>query len=220
METLDFITKKYNIDLNKESPFIVHIGENEDPPYPFGGRKELVKLFKELDFKVGVEVGVLEGGFSEILCQELPNTKIYSVDAWEYYPIANNFRKAHVYPPMYQRVKDRLAKYSNNVIIKKWSMDAVKDFEDESLDFVHIDSDHGFKFIVEDIYEWGKKIKMGGIISGHDFSEGASSKKYCHASHVVPAWTKAHYIHPWFVFKETAGSAWAWVKGCEFYKVK
>ncbi len=48
-------------------------------------------------------------------------------------------------------------------------MDALEDFEDNSLDFVYIDGDHNFKHISEDIYEWTKKVRSGGIVSGHDY---------------------------------------------------
>jgi glycosyltransferase involved in cell wall biosynthesis len=48
-------------------------------------------------------------------------------------------------------------------------MQAVTDFADESLDFVYIDGNHQLKYVVEDIVEWTKKIKKGGIIAGHDY---------------------------------------------------
>ena len=48
-------------------------------------------------------------------------------------------------------------------------MDAVKDFADKSLDFVFIDGHHGYDYIKEDIREWSKKVRKGGIVSGHDY---------------------------------------------------
>ena len=49
-------------------------------------------------------------------------------------------------------------------------MDAVKDFADRSLDFVYIDANHEPQFVEEDIREWSKKVKVGGIVSGHDYA--------------------------------------------------
>lgn len=203
METLDHIIKKYNIDVTKESPFDLACCRKDDFPW----------LIKELGFKIGVEVGVLEGVYSEILCQVNPEMKVYSVDAWQYYPVRNNFRKAYMYPPIYERAKARLAPYKNNEIIRKWSMDAVKDFADESIDFVFIDSDHSFEHITEDIAQWGKKVRKGGIISGHDFDDRRNSV-YCSVEAVVRAWTKAKHIHPWFVLNSTHPDerGWMWVK--------
>jgi predicted O-methyltransferase YrrM len=50
-------------------------------------------------------------------------------------------------------------------------MEAVKDFKDESLDFVFIDGNHQYSYVLEDITEWSKKVRSGGIVSGHDYFE-------------------------------------------------
>ena len=42
-------------------------------------------------------------------------------------------------------------------------------FEDESLDFIYIDANHAYDFVVEDINLWFPKLKKGGIFSGHDY---------------------------------------------------
>jgi len=202
METLDYIVKKYNIDLTKPSPFWLKFNRVIDLP----------QLFKQLDFTKGAEIGALEGNFSEILCRELPETKIYSIDPWEFYPVHKNFRKEWMYEPIYQRAKERLSKYPNSMIIRKKSMDAVKDFEDESLDFVFIDADHRFQFITNDIAEWSKKVRHGGIISGHDFAEGSRSHEFVHVKSVVEAWTYSYRIHPWFVLDHPLERGWMWVK--------
>lgn len=48
-------------------------------------------------------------------------------------------------------------------------MDVVKQFKDESLDFVYIDGNHSFQHVVNDLCEWEKKVKVGGIVAGHDY---------------------------------------------------
>ena len=202
MNTQDYIIDKFKIDLTKESPFWLKFNRLTDLPV----------LFKELNFKSGAEIGVLYGKFSEILCKELPDMTIYSVDPWQFYPVHNNFRRAWRYEPMYQRVKAFLAPYPNSKIIRKPSMEAIKDFENESLDFVFIDADHRFQHMVNDIAEWSRKVKIGGIISGHDYGEGARSKDYVHTLQVIPAWTKAYQIHPWFVLDASLERSWMWVK--------
>lgn len=47
MDTLDYIVKKYNLDINARSPIEI----------PNIGRNNLPELFKELRFKVGAEIG-------------------------------------------------------------------------------------------------------------------------------------------------------------------
>lgn len=206
METLKYICDKYDIDLTKESPFNIKCCRLNDLPV----------LFKELGFKKGAEIGVLKGHYSAKLCESNPGLKLYSIDAWEFYPLKNNFRRAWMYPPIYEEAKKRLAPYKNNEIIRKWSQDAVKDFEDESLDFVFIDANHEFQYITNDIVEWGKKVKKGGIISGHDYGHIKDRKEtFCHVKYVVDAWTYSHAIHPWFILNSPISkreTGWMWVK--------
>lgn len=202
MDTIDYLAKKFNIDPTKESPFWVQCNRLTDLPI----------IFKELGFTSGAEIGVLGGDYSEILCKSNPDLKVYSVDAWQVYPLHNHFRRSWQYRRFYQTAVAKLKKYPNNQIIKKWSMDAVKDFADESLDFVFIDSDHRFQSAVNDIAEWSKKVKIGGIISGHDFEEGNRSTDFVHLTKVIPAWTAAYKIHPWFVLDARHQRSWMWVK--------
>ena len=100
-------------------------------------------------------------------------------------------------------------------------MDAVKTFEDGSLDFVFIDGNHAFEYVTEDIAEWSKKVRKGGIISGHDYFRSRSGV-YIHVKDVVQGWTYSHGIHPWFIlegkFETNTGlidnkwKSWMWVK--------
>ena len=39
----------------------------------------------------------------------------------------------------------------------------------EKLDFVYIDANHNYECVKEDIEHWYPKVKVGGIIAGHDF---------------------------------------------------
>lgn len=182
----------------------------KSPHFIWGGRREkgLAKVFKELDFKVGVEVGVLRGQYSEVLCKTIPDLKLYCVDAWEVYDKYVDF--GDELKSFYDLTKERLAPY-NCELIRKYSMDAVKDFEDESLDFVYIDGNHTFEYVTNDIAEWSKKVKKGGIISGHDFFRKQGELRV-HVKDVVQAWTYSHQIKDWFVIRGDKHPSWAWVK--------
>lgn len=131
-------------------------------------RTELAKYFAELDFKIGAEIGVCDGYYSEILCQNIPNLKLYAIDSWMLYDKYRNFARKSEYKKIYEDAQKLLAPY-DCVLIKKLSMEAIKDFEDESLDFVYIDANHAYEFVKEDIREWSKKVRKSGIISGHDY---------------------------------------------------
>ena len=154
MSTLEYILNKYKLR-NKN-----HI------EIPDVGRDDLAKILHELDFKVGAEVGVRTGLYSELLCKENPQMKLYAVDLWMSYK-THDTSEIHMYiedlvpqkrsDQYYEEAKTRLSSYSNVEIIKETSMDAIKQFEDESLDFVYIDADHKYEHVIEDITEWSKK---------------------------------------------------------------
>lgn len=52
---------------------------------------------------------------------------------------------------------------------KTTSEEAAKDITDHSLDFVYIDAIHRIGPCKEDLQRWIPKIKVGGMIGGHDF---------------------------------------------------
>jgi len=129
-------------------------------------RLELARHFAELGFKSGAEIGVAEGRYSEILCQNIPGLKLIAVDNWDSYRTTRRTLTNKMTGE--ELTGERLAPY-NATIIKKPSLDAVKDIPDESLDFVFIDADHTYQAVKNDIREWSKKVRKGGIVSGHDY---------------------------------------------------
>ena len=126
-------------------------------------RDELPVFFKQRGYEVGAEIGVYRGEFTEKFCKE--GLKMYAVDSW----LARGRQSQKLCNLRYEFVEKLLSKYDCK-IIRKISMDAVKDFEDESLDFVYIDADHRYGFVYQDVLEWTKKVRKGGIVSGHDYN--------------------------------------------------
>jgi hypothetical protein len=54
--------------------------------------------------------------------------------------------------------------------IRKYSVDAVSDFDNESLDVVFIDMSHEYEDVKLDIEIWLPKVKRSGYLAGHDAS--------------------------------------------------
>jgi len=209
-DTINYILQKYDLHLNKRR-LPVEI--------PDTGRNDLAILFKELDFKVGVEVGVAEGFYAEILCCANPGVKLYCVDAWQKYADYRDYISSSILDGFYEEAKVRLAPY-DCTLIRKFSMEAVQNFEPNSLDFVYIDGNHTLKYVVEDITEWSKRVRPGGIISGHDFRKSNTSYT-AHVVQSVQAYTDAYRISPWFVLGSKGSvkgetrdehRSWMWIK--------
>lgn len=211
MNTLDFIINKYNIDPSGKLPIMI----------PNTGRKDLAKLLHELNFKVGVEVGVLQGKYLFMLCKLNPQMKLYGVDPWKVYNDYPDLSDQKTFDLFYEQTKEKLASFSNYELIRESSMDAIKKFEDESLDFVYIDANHEDPYISEDIIEWSKKVRKGGIISGHDYYKNKRRVGEFKIIEATNKYTKDNNIKPWFVLgsnKKIPGlvrdtcRSWFWVK--------
>lgn len=172
-------------------------------------REKLVDYFVELGFMKGAEIGVEQGVYSKVLCEA--GLELYAVDAWSAYKGYRDHVNQKKLDGFYEKTKELLASYDCH-IIKGFSMDVVKDFEDESLDFCYIDCNHEFSNVTNDIAEWGKKVRKGGIVSGHDFRlfGGKYGLNSCHVKYVVEAWVKAHNIEL-HVTKESNPS-WFYIK--------
>tara|TARA_B100000131_G_scaffold251098_1_gene244587 strand:- start:98 stop:679 length:582 start_codon:yes stop_codon:yes gene_type:complete len=128
-------------------------------------RRTMVDSLDREDFKVGVEVGVRTGWFVKYM---LDNTKmkIYALDPWE-----NNAELTDA-ENVYKECQDRLAPYGERCeMIKGYSPQASDTFDDESLDFVYIDGLHDYISVKKDIEAWWKKVRRGGILSGHDYNK-------------------------------------------------
>lgn len=172
---------------------------------PDCSRDDLPKFFKQMGFSVGAEVGVYKGEFSEKLCKE--GLKLYAIDPWQVYKDYDNPRGQERLDFQYEHTKRVLEPYPNCEIIRKTSMEAVENFKDGSLDFVYIDSNHEFRYIAEDLYEWTPKVKKGGIVSGHDFffTKSGTGEDNWHVGYVLMAYVRAYSIENWYLLgrKET-----------------
>ena len=125
----------------------------------------------------GAEIGVWNGDFSIRLLESLPKLEmLYLVDSYkqfskeEYNDVANSSQE--IQEARYNLVKVLIGYHPKKVqLFRMLSMEAVKLIEPESLDFVYIDANHSYKCVLEDLTEWGKRVRKGGLIAGHDYGE-------------------------------------------------
>ena len=198
MDALAYLKDKFNLDYSTRPPTELHIDRND-----------LAVIFAELGFTLGAEIGVERGLYSEVLCRSNPNLKLFSIDSWEPYPDYRVHVSKDKIDSFYDQTKARMAPY-NCTMIKAFSVDAAKMFEDGTFDFVYIDANHTFIYIAEDINAWLPKVRPGGIISGHDYLRAKEGKYKCHVKDVVQAWAYSHSVSPWFYTYEHCQS-WFWV---------
>jgi len=138
-------------------------------------RNELPLLLNDLNLNgKGIEIGVERGEYSYIILKHSNLSILYSVDAWtemskeEYQDINNHSQEKHNQNK--KETKQRLSKYKNrSKILHKTSKKASKLFKDNELDFIYIDANHSYHGCKEDIELWYPKVKVNGILAGHDY---------------------------------------------------
>jgi len=129
---------------------------------------EINKIGSEI---VGVEIGVWDGKNIEALLQRCPNIKkMYGIDPYKAYGNYLLYRDEAFLAPLRIEAIQRIAELGARAeLIELPSAEAVNRFEDESVNFVFIDGNHSFETVYEDLHIWYKRLKPGGIFSGHDF---------------------------------------------------
>jgi len=143
-----------------------------DKEYPMLKRWHIISdLVRDNKWEVGVEVGVKEGENLFFIMDHCPELKMTGVDAWEKQLSETEGEDYATWnmDGMYARVHAQSAKYKGRLkIIRSFSVEAAKLFEDKSLDFVFIDAQHTYPCLKADIEAWSPKIKDSGKLLGHD----------------------------------------------------
>lgn len=124
---------------------------------------------------IGVELGLWCAQTSCLIAQKCSNVaKIYGVDF--YVPAMNTIENIFIGKKEIEYAKSlaihniEFSGVSEKIeIIEDFSLNAVNNFNDNSLDFVFWDCPTTYDAVVLDLDAWYKKLKDGGIMSGHDW---------------------------------------------------
>jgi len=180
---------------------------------PHMTRKKMSRLFRKMGYRTGIEVGVYKGHFSLCLTRCIPGAKIYSIDPYQAYEGYHEGYTQEALDALYDEARELLAPWTNVELIRKFSVDAAKKFDDGSIDFVYIDGNHRFEYVTADIAAWSPKVRPGGAVSGHDYVRYPHI--VCEVKDAVNTWTRHRGIEPWFII-HTQGRAsragWFWIK--------
>jgi len=156
-----------------------------------------------------VEIGAWLGCSTSFMAVEIINSgrkdiKFDVIDTWEGSPGGDDEQiyidiVKDIKMPAYDKFMKNMesVKHVINPIVGK-SHDVVKNYKDESLDFVFIDGAHDYESVKQDITDWYPKLKKYGIIAGHDYWQDQVQK-------AVEEYFKDEVVHPqinsWKVYK-------------------
>jgi hypothetical protein len=200
----DYLIRKFSIsDRRLRAPMPIELRDFH--------RDNLAQLFAELGFKRGAEVGVAEGIYSEILLKANPECELLLVDPWHAYSDNPQNKSKEKHEFAYREVLRKTKDYAAHAVMQV-SMEAVQDVKEGSLDFCYIDGNHSFDYVIQDLIEWSKRVRSGGIVSGDDYYALDEKRWGAGPVEAVQAYTKAHRIPIWFIFQGHKSVDFMWVK--------
>jgi len=106
-----------------------------------------------------VEIGVSHAENTDFLLR-------HSVDIAAYFgvdPYLDREDALEVAQSVYKR-------YPQAELLRETSAEALSRFDDRSLDLVFVDGDHSYGHCKHDVVNWGRKVRPGGVLCGHDFA--------------------------------------------------
>ena len=143
----------------------------------FKTRDDLGDIVQREGFERGIELGVQQGFYfyARTMLQKWTSCKEYHlVDLWapqaNYKDIANVDANGHELK--YQETLANLKPWEDKThVCRNFTTTCVNQYEDNYFDFIYVDARHDFKGVYEDLTHYWPKLKVGGIISGHDYVE-------------------------------------------------
>jgi hypothetical protein len=132
-------------------------------PVPvLSGRWELPRLLNRRRLTgLAFEIGVRDGGFSELILRTWRGRLLISVDPWT------------GEDGLHALTARRLAPFGERSRIwRTTSVEASREVLPASADFVYIDALHDHDSALEDVGHWFDRVRPGGIIAGHDYVDG------------------------------------------------
>lgn len=134
-------------------------------------RHEFAQYLKENNYKIGLEIGSYKGIYSRYLLDNWEGY-LYLIDIWkklpkeEYTDISNQDNPKEIIGDVF----DNLEGYEDRTILIRGSSNNTDHlFSDEFFDFIYIDANHKYSYVLHDMKKWYPKLKKGGTFAGHDF---------------------------------------------------
>lgn len=124
-----------------------------------------------------VEVGTWKGRSAAFMAVELINSgkhiRFDCVDSWvgagdeEFYDNDHHVIHGSLYEHFVENMKPVHGKFN---AVRKASLEAALEYPSESVDFIFIDASHDYENVLKDINAWYDKVKVGGVLAGHDYN--------------------------------------------------
>jgi predicted O-methyltransferase YrrM len=142
-------------------------------------KNQLVKnIISKIKNGIFVEIGTHTGVFADFMLANSNNSKLYCIDPYikygDYDDAINNVTGDDLYNNVYNKLKQ---KYGDRIIfIREFSHNALN-LIPEDIDFLYIDGNHRYKYVLNDLETYYSKVKPGSYIVGDDAVDVDNSKR-------------------------------------------
>jgi predicted O-methyltransferase YrrM len=152
------------------------------------------------DDSLFVEIGSYKGKSTAFMCVEIANSvkkiRFECIDPMElmggYLNMPQDEKDGYSFEEFTQRLESVKDHYKLN---RMTSNDAVKLYEDGSIDFLLIDGDHSYQGVYDDIVNYLPKMRSGGLIVGDDaYDERIVRALADAAGHLSPVNNGIHFF--------------------------
>jgi len=137
-------------------------------PHPKHSIRFAKKYFKNKELN-GIEIGTFKGENAKHILNNLNINKLYLIDPWKE---NNEYKESKGQKSLniaYNKTKKRLKNYKDKTIyLKDYSSNVINKVPE--VDYIYIDGNHAYKYVLEDCENYWTKVKKGGILAGHDIS--------------------------------------------------
>lgn len=141
-----------------------------------------MKIYNKEDFYAALstggtvaEIGVLTGENAKTIKRINNPDKFVLIDYWSFLSDEENFTHFGSRPVSWGKIFENARKpflgESNVFFVAALSWDAADLFPDGYFDWVYVDASHTYEDCAKDLEAWYPKVKNGGFLCGHDYSE-------------------------------------------------
>lgn len=159
------------------------------------------------------EIGCARGTFSRTILSQWHGRTYHMIDPWVIQDI-EVYREAQEKQDGYDgwyRDCVLLAEQDPRVkITKDFSVPASVNFQPYQLDMVYIDANHSYVTVMADMDAWWPKVRIGGLMGGHDYAHNTKGAAWIEVQPAVDRWAREHgkvfYVCPctsWFIVKDS-----------------
>ena len=133
---------------------------------------------------VGMEIGVHKGAFTRRILKRVQPRLLYLVDPWKY-ETSGIYRHSWYggwmggsQARMDRRCQGVQERFARNIavgsvkVLRAYSGDALASLPDNHLNWVYIDGNHLYEYVMADLRQALRCVRPGGLITGDDYGEG------------------------------------------------